>query len=91
MKFTLRQLEVFLATARYENISRAAGDLSMSQSAASDSLRELEHQFDVQLFDRIGKRLQLNDFGRLLLPRAEELLSRGTGEYRAHQQHGGQL
>lgn len=78
MKFTLRQLEVFLATARYENISRAALDLSMSQSAASDSLRELEHQFDVQLFDRIGKRLQLNDFGRLLLPRAEELLSRAS-------------
>lgn len=78
MKFTLRQLEVFLATARYENISRAALDLAMSQSAASDSLRELEHQFDVQLFDRIGKRLQLNDFGRLLLPRAEELLSRAA-------------
>lgn len=78
MKFTLRQLEVFLATARYENISRAAQDLAMSQSAASDSLRELEYQFDVQLFDRIGKRLQLNDFGRLLLPRAEELLSRAV-------------
>jgi DNA-binding transcriptional LysR family regulator len=78
MKFTLRQLEVFLATARYENISRAALDLAMSQSAASDSLRELEHQFDVQLFDRIGKRLQLNDFGRLLLPRAEELISRAA-------------
>ncbi|MGA0805118.1 MAG: LysR family transcriptional regulator [Pseudohongiellaceae bacterium] len=78
MKFTLRQLEVFRATARYENISRAALDLAMSQSAASDSLRELEHQFDVQLFDRIGKRLQLNDFGRLLLPRAEELLSRAS-------------
>lgn len=76
MKYTLRQLEVFLATARHENISRAALDLAMSQSAASDSLRELEHQFDVQLFDRIGKRLQLNDFGRSLLPRAEELLAR---------------
>lgn len=76
MKFTLRQLEVFLATARQENLSRAALELSMSQSAASDSLRELEHQFDVQLFDRIGKRIQLNDFGRMLQPRAEELLSR---------------
>jgi DNA-binding transcriptional LysR family regulator len=78
MKYTLRQLEVFLATARHENISRAAQDLAMSQSAASDSLRELEHQFDVQLFDRIGKRLQLNDFGRSLLPRAEELISRAA-------------
>jgi len=76
MKFTLRQLEVFLATARLENISRAAEVLAMSQSAASDSLRELEHQFDMQLFDRVGKRLQLNASGKLLLPRAEELLTR---------------
>jgi len=91
MKFTLRQLEVFLATARYDNISRAALDLAMSQSAASDSLRELEHQFDVQLFDRIGKRLQLNDFGRLLLPRAEELLSRAAeleGSLSTHEESG---
>lgn len=78
MKFTLRQLEVFLATARSQNLSRAATSLSMSQSAASDALRELEQQFALRLFDRIGKRLQLNDAGRLLLPRAEELLSRAT-------------
>lgn len=76
MKYTLRQLEVFLATARHENLSRAARDLNMSQSAASDSLKELEHQFDIQLFDRVGKRLQLNDFGRVLQARAEELLER---------------
>lgn len=76
MKYTLRQLEVFLATARHENLSRAARELSMSQSAASDSLKELENQFDIRLFDRIGKRLQLNDFGRVLQPRAEELLER---------------
>jgi DNA-binding transcriptional LysR family regulator len=78
MKFTLRQLEVFLATARAQNLSRAAQGLAMSQSAASDALRELEQQFKLRLFDRIGKRLQLNDAGRLLLPRAEELLSRAT-------------
>lgn len=76
MKYTLRQLEVFLATARNENLSRAARDLAMSQSAASDALKELENQFDIRLFDRIGKRLQLNDFGRALQPRAEELLER---------------
>ena len=76
MKYTLRQLEVFLATARFENLSRAAESLSMSQSAASDSLKELENQFDIRLFDRVGKRLQLNDFGRVLQPRAEELLER---------------
>ena len=78
MKFTFRQLEVFLATASQENLSKAATALAMSQSAASDALKELEHQFGIRLFDRVGKRLQLNDFGRLLQPRAEELLSRAT-------------
>ncbi|WP_417227894.1 LysR family transcriptional regulator [Amphritea sp.] len=76
MKYTLRQLEVFLAVAHFDNISRAADSLSMSQSAASGALRDLESQFDIQLFDRIGKRLKINELGRLLRPRAEALLER---------------
>lgn len=74
MKYTLRQLEVFLATARHENVSRAADELAMSQSAASGSLKELEQQFGVQLFDRLGKRLQLSELGRQLRAQAESLL-----------------
>ena len=74
MKYTLRQLEVFLATARHENVSRAADALAMSQSAASGSLKELEQQFGVQLFDRVGKRLQLSELGRQLRAQAESLL-----------------
>ncbi|MDR0779337.1 MAG: LysR family transcriptional regulator [Pseudomonadales bacterium] len=89
MRFTLRQLEVFLATARLENLSRAAQTLSLSQSAASDSLRELEHQFDLQLFDRVGKRLQLNDNGRLVLAQAEALLSRAQELEDTLRQHQG--
>jgi len=73
MRFTLRQLEVFLAVARSESVSRAAGELAMSQSAVSSSLADLEQQFDVQLFDRVGKRLQLSGLGRSLRPRAEAL------------------
>ncbi len=76
MKYTLRQLEVFLAVAHFDNISRAADSLSMSQSAASGALRDLEAQFDIQLFDRVGKRLKINELGRLLRPRAEALLER---------------
>jgi DNA-binding transcriptional LysR family regulator len=75
MRYTLRQLEVFLAVAHSENITRAAGELALSQSAASGALKDLEDQFGVQLFDRIGKRLQLNDFGRAVRPRAEALMA----------------
>lgn len=74
MRYSLRQLEVFLATARYENVTRAAETLAMSQSAASGSLKELERQFDMKLFDRLGKRLQLSELGQQLRPQAESLL-----------------
>ncbi len=74
MHFTLRQLEIFLATAQHQTVTRAADALSMSQSAASGALRDLEQQFDVQLFDRVGKRLRLNDLGQSLRPQAEALL-----------------
>lgn len=76
MRYTLRQLDVFLATAHFENVTKAADSLAMSQSAASGALKDLEQQFDVRLFDRVGKRLQLNELGRLLRPRAEALIDR---------------
>ncbi|HVZ32471.1 MAG TPA: LysR substrate-binding domain-containing protein, partial [Polyangiaceae bacterium] len=73
MRFTLRQLEVFLAVARSESVSRAADELGMSQSAVSGALAELERQFEIQLFDRIGKRLRLSALGRTARPRGEAL------------------
>lgn len=76
MKFTLKQLEVFVAVARSQSVSRAAEVLALSQSAASTALMELERQFDCQLFDRIGKRLQLNGLGAQLLPSAVDILDR---------------
>lgn len=79
MKYTLRQLEVFLAAAFHENLTRAAESLAMSQSAASSALRDLEGQFNIQLFDRVGKRLQLNELGKSVRPKAEALLEQARG------------
>ena len=43
MKYSFRQLEVFAEAAHFENITKAAKQLTMSQSAASGALKELEH------------------------------------------------
>ncbi|MBE0484614.1 LysR family transcriptional regulator [Marinobacter sp.] len=87
MKYSFRQLEVFLAAAHYQNITRAAESLAMSQSAASSALKELESQFDIQLFDRVGKRLQLNELGRLYRPKAEALVAQATELEQAFSKH----
>ncbi|PCI75303.1 MAG: LysR family transcriptional regulator [SAR86 cluster bacterium] len=75
MRFTLKQLQVFLAVASFENVSLAADELAMSQSAASTALKELEHRLDLRLFDRIGKRLQLNEQGIALRSKAAALIA----------------
>jgi DNA-binding transcriptional LysR family regulator len=74
LKYTLRQLEVFLATAHHQSVSLAATELAMSQSAASESLKTLEQQFDIKLFDRVGKKLRLNELGQSLRIQAESLV-----------------
>lgn len=76
MKYTLRQLEIFVEVGRHENVSRAAAAMALSQSAASMALAEFERQFETQLFDRAGKMLRLNELGRQLLPKAVEILDR---------------
>lgn len=74
MKLSLRQLQVFLAVADYGTTIQAADAIALSQSATSAALNELENMLGMPLFDRIGKRLQLNDAGRLLIPQARLML-----------------
>ena len=76
MAVTLRQMEVFVAIARHGNVTRAAAEVFLSQSAASMALSEMEKQLGGNLFDRQGKRLLVNERGRSLLPRAQEVLAR---------------
>lgn len=78
MKFSLRQIEVFVAVARLGSVSRAADAVALSQSAASTALSEFEGQFDCRLFERVGKTLRINPLGEQLLPKAVELLDRAA-------------
>ena len=90
LRITLRQLEVFVATARDGSTRAAALRVARSQSAASAALAELENTLGAPLFDRIGRRLLLNENGRAFLPgaiaqieQAGELQSTFSVEHRA--------
>ncbi|MHB0921296.1 MAG: LysR family transcriptional regulator [Thiomonas delicata] len=74
MRLTLRQLDVMVAIAQSGSTTEAGRNLALSQSAVSAALAELESQLGTRVFDRVGKRVVLNDCGRLLLPRALALL-----------------
>lgn len=74
MHITLRQLEVFTEVLKSGSTTQASVVLALSQSAVSAALADLEGQLGVQLFDRVGKRLVINEHGRLLYPKAVALL-----------------
>jgi DNA-binding transcriptional LysR family regulator len=78
LRLTLRQLQIFRVVAESGSTAAAAAAIALSQSATSAAVNELERTLELQLFDRIGKRLQLNDNGRALLPQALAVLD-GAG------------
>ncbi len=74
LHLTLRQLEIFCAVAQAGSTVAAADAVALSQSATSAALQQLEQAMGAQLFERVGRRLALNDAGRALLPEALALL-----------------
>ncbi len=76
MNITLKQLQVFVAVARHQNLSRASTALFMTKGAVSQALGELERRLGLALFDRAHPKLRLNHEGERLLPMADELVHR---------------
>jgi len=70
----LLQLEQFVAVARAKNVTRAAEELHLSQSALSRAIQKLEEQLGQPLFERKPREVVLTDFGELLLESAKEIL-----------------
>jgi DNA-binding transcriptional LysR family regulator len=68
---TLQQLTYFLTSAEHGSFSAAAEALHMAQPSLSEQIRRLEAELGVALFARAGRRLELTEAGRLLLPHAE--------------------
>jgi len=78
MKISFRQLQIFIAICKSGSTTSAAEIVSLSQSATSASLNELESLLNVALFDRIGKKLVLNENGRQILPQAMQTIDIGN-------------
>lgn len=75
MTISLRQLEIFIAVAESQQVTKASQKLRLTQSAVSMALSELQNQLGGPLFDRRGRSLLINDRGRFLLPLGKDILS----------------
>ena len=73
MKLTLRQMEIFLNVVASGHLTNVAKEMNLSQSAISMSIKELESILGRPVFDRINKRLVLNEVGRAFCKEIEPL------------------
>jgi DNA-binding transcriptional LysR family regulator len=64
MKLTLRQMQIFLNVVKSGHLTNVAKEMKLSQSAISMSIKELENILGRPVFDRINKKLVLNEVGR---------------------------
>lgn len=70
----LKQLEYFRTTAELEHFTRAAELLGISQSSLSHSIKELEDELGVKLFQRQGRNVKLTKYGQMFLPSVAQSL-----------------
>ena len=71
---TITQLRYFIVAAQTENLLKAAAALYISQSSLSKNIAALEKELGVDLFDRNGKSLRLNEAGGQFLASCQKML-----------------
>ncbi len=71
----LLQLYYFQVTARCEHISAAARQLHIAQPALSQTIRRLENELGTPLFDRTGRHIRLNRYGKIFLKYTDTVLN----------------
>src|SRR5215218_6442964 len=86
----LRHIRTFVTVAELGTVSKAALRLHVAQPALSRQIANLEDQFGLKLFDRVGRRLLLTSEGQELLGNCRGLLSyaHALGEHAQLLRHG---
>lgn len=75
---TLDQLRIFLAVVEHLHFTRAAESLYITQPAVSAAIQNLESEYGVKLFHRIGRHIEIAEAGKLLQVEAQKILDSVT-------------
>ena len=75
MTITVRQARYFVAAADFGQVSLAAKELNVSQSAVTTAIKQLERMLEVSLFVRVASGMQLTAEGSRFLQHAHNILT----------------
>ncbi len=72
---TLHQLEIWIAVAKHQNVSKAADELHIRQPSVSIQVKRLEKEYGIKLYKvHAGKGIELTQAGKLLSKYAKLIL-----------------
>lgn len=75
MHYTLHQLRIFKTLSETQSITKAAEELHLTQPAISIQLKKFQEQFDLPLYEVIGRQLYITDFGNEIVKSCEKILA----------------
>lgn len=78
MNYTLHQLEIFRKIADLKSVTKASEELFLTQPAVSIQLKKFQEQFDIPLFEIVGRRLFITEFGEEIAIAAQKILDEVT-------------
>jgi len=71
---TFEQLKIFMEVAQHLHFTKAAEVLFLTQPAVSAAIQRIEEQYEVKLFERTGRRVELTEAGKFLKQEAQTVL-----------------
>lgn len=72
----IKWLKTFIVAAKYENFRKTSEELFLTQPAITKHIRRLEENLNIQLFERVGKKITLTSAGHHFLPFAGEMITK---------------
>lgn len=62
MHYTLHQLEIFHKVCEFKSVTKASEELFLTQPAVSIQLKKFQDQFQIPLFEVVGRKLYITEF-----------------------------
>ncbi|ARV05233.1 LysR family transcriptional regulator [Polaribacter sp. SA4-10] len=74
MRYTLHQLEIFYKVSKLQSVTKASEALFLTQPAVSIQLKNFQDQFQIPLFEVVGRKIYITEFGKEITLAAEKIL-----------------
>lgn len=71
----IRQMQALIEVARLRSFTKAAEALYITQPTISKTVKAMEEELGVVLFDRVGKTIELTDAGRIIVTQAQQIVT----------------